>query len=174
MIKFHCLQGSITQNPTMKDGTFQLIKRKVSLPGVFFCKHLIYVSDTQGKIERYIISSLKYLGGSKNAAIYTFYIQTSSGSPLDTGGGCKSTTKRSHTIFWNFRPWGAVSNRSLSIQPIAPWVMMTSEQPMMLGDGSGDPARVNRCMPMCVLGPVQMSWIILRCTRHKMFSFIHF
>lgn len=50
--------------------------------------------------------------------------------------------------FWNFHPWGAASNRSLSIQPIAPWVMMTSEQPMMLGDGSADSARVNRCVPM--------------------------
>lgn len=68
----------------------------------FFCKHFIYITETQGKIERYnIISSLKYLrGGSTNAAIYTFYIQTSSDSPFDTGGGCKSTTKRSLISEW--------------------------------------------------------------------------
>lgn len=47
-------------------------------------------------------------GGSKNAAVYTFYIPISSDSPFDTGGGCKSNTKRSLISEWilKFSPLG--------------------------------------------------------------------
>ena len=117
-----------------------------------FCKHFIYVTDTQGKnqvIYHILIEVPK--GGSKNAAMYTFYIPISSECPIDTGGACHPK-KNFHlptvhfqgrtvsfregnrflisewiflhkcydAILCNFHPWGAVSNRSLSIQPIAP------------------------------------------------------